>query len=246
MRPGSCLQISRLGACLFGAVLAGGAQSARADGSVGGHVDATTDYVFRGMSQTRGSAAAQADLHYQTPNGWFVGVWGSTIDPNRGPGATLEVNAYAGRGWSFGGPWNAKVTGVQYFYPNDTDSRGYDYFELATSISYEDRLGLTVSWSPNTSRRSSYGTFRSGQTISYEIVGQLPLFSTVSATGSLGYYDLSQLLHTGYTYGSAGLGGSYENLRVDVAWFATSNEAQELFGTESTGERWALTVTWSF
>jgi len=246
MRPGSCLPIHRMCACLLGAVLAGGTQSANAEGSFGGHVDGTTDYVFRGVSQTRGSAAAQADLHYQTATGWFAGAWGSTVDLNSGRGATLELNAYAGRAWSLGGPWNAKLTGVQYFYPNDTDALGYDYFELVASISYEDRLGLTVSWSPNTSRYSAYGVSRYTETFSYEIVGQLPLFATISATGSLGYYDLSKMFGTGYTYGSVGLGASYEDLRLDLAFFATSHEAREMFGPETTGERWALTLAWSF
>jgi uncharacterized protein (TIGR02001 family) len=232
--------------CALGIVAAVGMQGARAAGSVGGHLDATTDYVFRGLSQTRGDPAAQADLHYQTPTGWFAGAWGSTVNLNRGPGATVELNAYAGRAWPVGGPWNAKITAVQYVYPNDSAFLRYDYFELVASLSYEDRLAFTVSWSPNTSRYSSYGVSRDQRTLTYEMVGQWPLHGPLSATGSVGYYDLAQLFGTGYFYGSAGLGYTFERFRIDLAYIATSHEATVMFGPEVADDRWSLTVAWWF
>jgi uncharacterized protein (TIGR02001 family) len=231
---------------MFGIVVAAGMPGARAAGSSGGHLDVTTDYVFRGSSQTRGEPAAQADLHYQTPTGWFVGAWGSTVDLNPGRGATVELNAYAGRAWPIGGPWNAKVTAVRYVYPNDTAFLRYDYLELVASLSYEDRLAFTVSWSPDTSRFSSYGASRDEQTLGYEMVGQWPLRGHLSATGSVGYYDLSHLFGTGYYYGSAGLGCTVKRFRIDLGYFATSHEASVLFGPEIAGERWSLTAAWWF
>jgi uncharacterized protein (TIGR02001 family) len=221
-------------------------QAARAEGSVGGHLAGTTDYLFRGLSQTRGGPAAQVDLHYQTSTGWFAGAWGSTVDLNRGSGATVELNAYAGRAWSIGGPWNVTVTAVQYIYPNDTAYLPYDYFELVASVAYDDRLAVTLAWSPNTSRYSSYGVSRDQQALTYELVGQWPLRGPLSATGSAGYYDLSQLFGTGYFYGSAGLGGTFERFRVDLAYFVTNQEATDLFGPEVAGDRWSLTVAWRF
>jgi len=243
--PGPRSGVTRLGGALC-IVAASVLQGARAEGSLGGHVDATTDYVFRGLSQTRGGPAAQADLHYQTSAGWFAGVWGSTVDLNRGPGSTVELNAYAGRAWPIGGSWNVKATAVQYIYPNDTAYLSYDYFELLASVAYEDRLAFTISWSPNTSRYSSYGVARNETTFTYEIVGQLPLHGPLSATGSAGYYDLSDLFGTGYFYGSAGLAATFERLRIDLTYFDTEQEATELFGPEVAGDRWSLTVAWSF
>ena len=148
------------------------------------------------LSQTLGKPAAQADLHYQTATGWFAGVWGSTVNLNPGPGATVEIDAYAGRAWPISASWNARITAVQYIYPNDTAYLRYDYFELAGSLLYEDRLAFTVSWSPDTSRYSSYGVSRNESAATYEMVGQWPLRGPLSATGSVGYYDLSQLFGT--------------------------------------------------
>ena len=236
----------KLWRCALGIAAVAGMHAARAEGSVGGHLAGTTDYLFRGLSQTRGGPAAQVDLHYQTSTGWFAGAWGSTVDLNRGSGATVELNAYAGRAWSIGGPWNVTVTAVQYIYPNDTAYLPYDYFELVASVAYDDRLAVTLAWSPNTSRYSSYGVSRDQQALTYELVGQWPLRGPLSATGSAGYYDLSQLFGTGYFYGSAGLGGTFERFRVDLAYFVTNQEATDLFGPEVAGDRWSLTVAWRF
>lgn len=227
-------------------IAAATAQAALAEGSVGGHVDVTTDYVFRGLSQTRGKPAIQADLHYQTDAGWFAGAWGSTVDLNRGQGATIEFNGYAGRAWPVSGAWNAKLTAVQYIYPNDTTYLRYDYFELVGALSYDDRLSLSVAWSPNTSRYSSYGKAEDQTTLTYEIVGRWPLRGPLSVTGSVGYYDLSDLFGTGYFYGSAGLNGTFERIRVDLAYFSTGQDASDLFGEEVAGDRWSLTLAWWF
>jgi len=243
LRPGSR---AVFWSCALGVIALAEVPASRAEGSAGGHLDVTTDYVFRGVSQTLGSPAVQADLHYQTTTGWFAGVWGSTVNLNHGPGATVEIDAYAGRAWPVSGPWNARVTAVQYLYPNDTAYLRYDYFELSGSLFYEDRLAFTVSWSPDTSRYSSYGVSRNERAITYEIVGQLPLRGPLSATGSAGYYDLSQLFGTGYFYGSAGLAAAFNRFEIDLSYFVTEQEATDLFGSEVAGDRWALTVAWWF
>src|SRR5262245_25750863 len=137
-----------------GALLAGLAMiaiPAHAD-SLGGHLALTTDYVFRGVSQSRGASAVQADAHFQTEGGWFAGIWASTVDLNPGKGGTQELNFYGGRGWPLGGDWSARLSAVAYVYPNDGATFSYDYFELIGSVAWLDRVVASVAWSPNTSR----------------------------------------------------------------------------------------------
>ena len=42
---------------------------------MGGSIAFTTDYVLRGVSQSHGAGALQAQIHYQTPGGWLAGLW---------------------------------------------------------------------------------------------------------------------------------------------------------------------------
>ncbi|HEX4676917.1 MAG TPA: TorF family putative porin, partial [Steroidobacteraceae bacterium] len=43
--------------------------------SFGGNVAATTDYIYRGFSETDNKGALQLDLHASLATGTFAGVW---------------------------------------------------------------------------------------------------------------------------------------------------------------------------
>lgn len=244
--PKSADTTTRILATLLGCALASTGLPARADGSVGGHLAATTDYVFRGVSQTRGAAALQSDLHYASADGWFLGAWASTVDLNSGPGATIELNAYGGHSWPVAPSWNARVVAVHYAYPNDTAFLRYDYDELAASLSYLDRLTASVTWSPNTSRYSRYRLARDRTALAYDLVGRWPITGPLSVAGGVGYYDLDDLFDTGYGYWNASLLWTFPRLQVELGAYSASERASELFGRETTGQRWSLTATWRF
>ena len=238
--------MTRVLGLLLGCALASTAQPARAEGSAGGHLAVTTDYVFRGISQTRGAAALQSDLHYAQADGWFLGAWVSTVDLNRGPGATVELNAYAGRSWPIAPPWNARIVAIHYAYPNDTAFLRYDYDELAASLTFRDRLTASVTWSPNTSRYSRYRVARDRTATAYDLVGRWPIAGPWSVAGGIGYYDLDNLFGTGYRYWSASLVWALPRLQFEFGSYSASTRAAELFGSETTGQRWSLTATWKF
>src|SRR3974390_1006431 len=52
-----------------------------ADGAWSGMAALTTDYVFRGVSQTYDEPALQGGINYQNPSGWFGGAWASNVNP---------------------------------------------------------------------------------------------------------------------------------------------------------------------
>lgn len=221
------------------------APSGAAD-TLGGHVAAMTDYVFRGVSQTRGAAAIQGDLHYLSPAGWAVGGWASTIDSNPGPGASLELNLYAAWNRSIGETWNARLAAVHYAYPNDSRSVDYDYDELVASLVFNDRLAATVAWSPNTTRYAEYRVAEDRTAVSYDLVGHWPIDGPFLATGSVGYYDLDDLFGAGYGYWSAGVSIAMSHLKFDFGYYEASDRAERWFGSESAGGRWSLAAAWHF
>ncbi|TLY75798.1 MAG: hypothetical protein E6K49_11725 [Gammaproteobacteria bacterium] len=59
--------------------------------SVGGEVSVTSDYIYRGLSESAGHAAVQVDLHASSAAGTFVGAWGSTRDHKLDPEGDYEV-----------------------------------------------------------------------------------------------------------------------------------------------------------
>jgi uncharacterized protein (TIGR02001 family) len=84
------------------------------------NVGVVSDYLFRGVSQTRGGAALQGGVDYSHSSGLYAGAWGSTITWVKdwlGKGST-EVDLYGGYKNSFaGGDWNYDVGLITYIYP---------------------------------------------------------------------------------------------------------------------------------
>ena len=245
MPAGDEALLRRLG-LMLGCVLAATPTCGHTEGGLGGYLAVTTDYVLRGVSQTRGAAALQGDLHYENANRWFVGAWASTIDLNPGPGPTLELNAYAGLNRSLGTAWNTRLTAVHYAYPDDSEVLRYDYDELIGSLSFRDRLAVSVAWSPNTSRYATYQVARNRTAFNYDLVGQWPLTGPLAVAGGGGDYDLDELFGTGYGYWNVSLVWALPHLQFELGLYATSGEAEELFGHETTGQRWSLTAIWRF
>ncbi len=87
-----------------------------------GNVMLTSEYLYRGISQSNGKPAIQGGFDYVNPNGLYVGTWGSSIswvaDGNAGISAPLEIDVYGGYRNSFaGGDWNYDVGVLTYNYP---------------------------------------------------------------------------------------------------------------------------------
>ncbi|ORU94449.1 MAG: hypothetical protein A6F70_08785 [Cycloclasticus sp. symbiont of Bathymodiolus heckerae] len=109
------------------------ASSAASAIEISGNVALTTDYVWRGISQTGGSAAIQGGFDADLGNGLYAGVWGSNVDGDMYNNASMELDIYAG--------WATEVAGVgvdlgvlHYAYPtSDSDN---DFTELYVGLSY--------------------------------------------------------------------------------------------------------------
>jgi len=64
----------------------------KAEGSWGASLGATSNYVYRGISQTSGGGAAQLGVNYQSALGWYAGAWGSNVDPYPGGESFQELD----------------------------------------------------------------------------------------------------------------------------------------------------------
>ena len=84
------------------------------------NVGVVSDYLFRGVSQTRGGAALQGAVDYSHASGLYAGASASSITWVKdwlGKGS-LEVDLYGGYKNSFaGGDWNYDVGVIAYTYP---------------------------------------------------------------------------------------------------------------------------------
>lgn len=143
-------KVSRAGVALVALTAAAGA--AYAEGEWSGNVSISSDYVWRGISQTNEDPAISGGFDYA--NGMFyAGTWASNVDFEDGAEDTnMEVDFYGGLTSSFsnGVGWDVGV--IYYAYP-DADDADYDFFEIYGGLSYEFEGGVgvggTVSWDPD-------------------------------------------------------------------------------------------------
>jgi uncharacterized protein (TIGR02001 family) len=210
-----------------------------------GSVAATTDYVFRGLSQTQGDGAVQADLHYEGGGGsWFAGAWASTIDTGFETYGRVEGNAYAGWNWAPGTDWAARASYVRYFYPDAYGGVDYDYGEVSARLAWRDRVVGFVGWTPDLVRFDAQGYAHRGNGWAYELSLRQPLGDSFAVSVGGGYYD--QLFGVHYWAWNAGVSFALGPFELDLSRFGNDATARELYGRESAADRWALTALWRF
>lgn len=91
------------------------------DPAVTANVSFTTNYIYRGITQTGAKPALQGGLDYAHAGGFYAGVWGSNIswlsDFGAAAAASLEVDTYAGFRNDFAGDFSYDVGFLRYNYP---------------------------------------------------------------------------------------------------------------------------------
>ena len=86
-----------------------------------GNISLTTDYVFRGVSQTQGEPAIQGGFDYSHASGFYVGTWASNVEwvsLGYKDNNSMEIDLYGGyRGTA--GDIGYDVGVITYYYPGD-------------------------------------------------------------------------------------------------------------------------------
>jgi uncharacterized protein (TIGR02001 family) len=224
--------------------------------SFGGDVAVTSDYIYRGYSQTNNRGALQLDLHASAQTGTFIGVWTSTLDDHYRPWASFDVEEYIGQRFDLSSAWNTSITATNYQYLGGHQGYSSDYQQITASVSYLDRWTFAFSAIPNMLRYGQYGEYRLGRYPAYdaETSGQWLIGNGFFITAGAGYYlfmgtDSMPTRHpsVGYGYGNVGLAYEWRNLRLDVGYFVTQKaRARRLFPYPTANDRFAGTLSWRF
>jgi uncharacterized protein (TIGR02001 family) len=217
-----------------------------ADGPWSASIDATTDYILRGVSQSYDRGALQLGGRYQDQHGWFVGAWSSNVDPYPRGASAVELDLYTGISRPLGGDFNASITYTHYQYLDDPRPAHYNYDEFAFSASYLDRLVATISYQPDLTQYSKLGFAERRASLGYELAGRWPLPMGLAIEGGAGYYDLQSLFGVSYWAGSTGVQYVYRRASVELTRFFADSTVGRLYDGASANGTWVLTAALRF
>ena len=93
--------------------------------SLSANVTLTSDYIFRGISQTGGDPAIQGGLDYSHASGFYLGTWASNVgwieDFQGYEKGNMEIDFYGGFRGGFAEDFSYDVGLIQYMYPGENN-----------------------------------------------------------------------------------------------------------------------------
>ena len=135
-------------AAALAVLLTAGAASAQDTPEIAWNLGVTSDYVFRGYSQTTEDPAIFGGVDV-TVGSFYAGAWASNVD--FGDDTDAEVDLYGGYRTEAAG-FAVDVGVVGYLYVSQPSGADYDYAELKAAASRTFgpvTLGAAVYWSPD-------------------------------------------------------------------------------------------------
>jgi uncharacterized protein (TIGR02001 family) len=85
-----------------------------------GNITLTSDYLFRGVSQTTNKPAIQGGFDYEHGSGFYVGTWASNVDwVGTKEDNSMEIDLYTGFKGSLPADLGYDVGVITYYYPGD-------------------------------------------------------------------------------------------------------------------------------
>jgi uncharacterized protein (TIGR02001 family) len=207
----------------------------------GATLGASSDNVFRGISESAGDPSAQAGAYYAWDSGAFAGLRAATIKPRvtYGTRDTVELDAYAGYGTAWGDDWNVRAMLVRYDYPWSNPRRpGYD--ELALAATWRGQLTLSAAAAPD---KPGPGDWRD-RAYDYELALRWPVGGALSLDAGAGYYDLRRTYGIAYAYWSAGVTCAWKQATFALAWIGADGDARDGYG-EAADPRVVASVLWA-
>lgn len=208
--------------------LADGDEEAASSG-FSGYVTLTSDYRFRGISQSDNGAALQADIAYTHSSGIFLEAWASNVDfsPFGDSDTSLEIDLTAGYEVALSDFTDFSIKAVYYAYLNQPDfPPGVDdanYFEFIAGISR--KLGsttLTVEAAYSPEYGSDGGVAWAGTAgLSAPLWKNVWFFDGIDGSAHLGVQGFDDSA-VDYTFWDLGLTANYGNLALDARYVDTS------------------------
>lgn len=180
----------------------------------------TTDYVWRGTSQSNEDPAVQASFKVAGDTGFYAQAWGSSVEFAPDTRASTEVDLVAGWSGALSDTLAFDVNLTHYLYPSTTVD--LDWTEAIATLTWREHYWVQVGHSNDALATGTSGTYAT-------LGARLPVTDTFRFEAAAGHYRLAR--NSGYE--------DYAHLQVGAVWaFAAPFELRlTAHETDSAAER---------
>jgi len=192
---------------LFALLVMAGVTAAQAQ--VTGNLGLTSDYRFRGVSQSQNAPAVQGGIDYAHSSGLYIGNWNSSVSSQvYTNGSGVESDLYAGYKKEIWNGISVDVGTYNYFYPRATTTAktgsNYDTYEGYVGLDYK---GLVAAKYSQTLGNGYFGTANAKGTnyTQADVKLPIPVINKLSVAAHYGRTNVANSSAYDYNDMNAGL-----------------------------------------
>jgi len=213
-------------------------EAAPAASPVAGNFTIASEYLYRGIAQTRGKPAIQGGFDYAHSSGAYVGIWGSNVswlsDASTDAGkisSSVEFDVYGGYKGSFATDFSYDVGVLTYNYPG-TYYSGFtdpDTTEVYGSFGWK---WISAKYSHSTTNLFGFADSKNSGYL--EVNAALDLGNGFGVSGHVGRQKIKN--NDNFTYTDWKVGGTYDTGMGVVGLAYVDTNAKSSFYTNAFGK----------
>lgn len=182
-----------------------------------GSMTLTSNYVFRGLTQTMNLPAVQGSLYYTFPIGIYLNAWASNVKFNDDSGASIEIDTIAGYKNTIGENFSYDLSIDQYNYPG---ARQINYAEFIALFNYWF-FQASYAYSGNYAGTHTTSQYINGG-INYTIPNEHFIIEDVTITALIGRSTFNKNVSPDYTDYSIAVAKKFKNYTLSLGWTGTN------------------------
>ncbi len=227
--------MKHLNTCLYATILCASIPFTAAlaeESPISANIALTTDYLFRGVSQTDSGMALQGGFDFNHDSGFYLGTWMSNVDFDDDD-TQMELDTYIGFGGGEEITWDINYT--HFFYP-DNGGQDIDYGELHAG------MGVAFLTADLYYSNDIYASDENGWY--FNMGASFDIMDNVTIGGNVGYSILEYLpgddTYIDYQFSVA---TTVAGLGVDLSYINSDGDAEDIFGSDNTDGRVVFTIS---
>lgn len=205
-----------------------------------GNATLTTDYVWRGSTQSDGDPAAQAGFKVSGDSGFYASVWGSSIRFAPELDASTELDFALGWSRTLSDDWAVDIDVLRYHYPGTTVD--LDWTELDGTLTWRKNYWFSAGWSDEALGYDHGGLYT-------QLGARFPLDDRFRLEVMLSHYFLGRdvVAKSGYSHAQVNAIWTFHApFELRLSGHATDRHAKAIFGDAYAGSRVEAALQASF